>query len=74
MNDVNDNAPLLQRELNQVSLRYRRLIRWTSLATLFVILAIGGLATLAWARGSNHSFPGFVLLLLALWAPQGVST
>ena len=54
----------LHQELDRVGQRYRRLVLWTGLMVCWLILAIGGLVALAWARGTGYAIPGVVFIVL----------
>ena len=56
----------LHQELAKVSLRYRRLLLRTALATCWLVLAAAGVAALAWARGAGRAVPGALLVVLLL--------
>src|SRR4051794_5542960 len=60
----NMNEQMLRQELEKVSHRFRRLLLWSALALSWLVLALAGLAVLAWARGASHAVPGIALLLL----------
>src|SRR5689334_4095916 len=58
------NDPRLRRELEQVSLRYRRLLLRTASAACLLALAAAGGAVLARLRGAGYVVPAALLLLL----------
>ncbi|HZN68735.1 MAG TPA: DUF4175 family protein, partial [Tepidisphaeraceae bacterium] len=51
-------------ELNNVGLRYRKLLLRAALAVLWASLAVAGLAALLRARGAGYAVPGMLLLVL----------
>ncbi|QOV88291.1 DUF4175 family protein [Humisphaera borealis] len=60
------NNEQLLRELDKVSVRYRRLLLMAGLATVWLALAAVGLAVLAWTRGGGYAVPGFLLVALVV--------